>query len=190
MYDFKYQQEEIKQMQSLINDHVQEIISLAGKEKDIIKYKTDPQHDLEKELWECDNRLRFVFLSYALAIYMKFGRVSTINGIIRFQEEQDNIYLNVKKNVNGIWVPDVEAIEKYKLERWKSPHQVKRGLDFSDKGMTSYEVEFTNLYLGEEQVIYTGKHDTLLRHSVGDLGSHFHIQCDPDEYTSIRRRNY
>lgn len=189
---FKNQHNEIKSMMSLINGHIENIIILANRMRNIITFKSTPNHNLEQEFWECDNRLRFVYLSYALAMYIKFKYKTTITCILRYQEEQDNIYLNVEKLVNGIWVRDTEAIEKYKIEKWKSPHQPfltpkARAIDYSTNDMNEEEEKFTDLYLSDIQVVYTGEHNTLLRHSVGKNGKHNHFQVDPDEFTSIRR---
>lgn len=174
-------------MKEKINHNLQEIIDLASCTIDttreifkdieannkLIKFKSSNIHNLEKEFWMCDSRLRFIFLAYCSYMNMKFKYTPTITCIYRHQAEQDNIYMGNKD---------------YKIKPWCSVHQFWRGLDFRDRDQTPEMVTATLKFF--EQVIYTGTPKTILRHSVNSkAGSHFHLQSDKDENTEIQKIN-
>ena len=125
-------------------------------------------HNMAAEFETIDSRLRFVFLAYAMYMHRKFTYDATVTCVIRTDEEQDNIYANS---------------EGYKLNPWMSVHQVRRGLDFRSKDMTSEMLDATLKFFN--QVKYTGEKGTVIRHSV--VGDHFHLQVDPDGVTGIIR---
>jgi len=162
---------ETREMCNLIIQHINEQEKiLEANNNGLIRFD-NPQHDLKEEYEKCDNRLRFVFSSYVFAVWNKFKYCPRITVIERTSEEQNVIYA---------------SNSDYQKNPWMSTHQTKpcRAIDFADKDMTPEIIEFTNKYF--EQVIYTGSKKTILRHNI-NWGSHYHLQVDLDNYTSIQK---
>lgn len=186
----KHNADELYEMLDYLKGGIGELVSQALKK--IILFDKREHHDLEIEYEECDNRLRFIMDAYSAAFHRKFGIPTLIMILDRTQEEQDNIYLNVKKMDNGIWVPDTVAIERYKIDKPRSAHQAFltkrcRATDFRCGHMTVEQKQFTDNFFSDLHIVYTGEKKTMLRHSVGQYGEHYHAQVDADKYTSIGR---
>ncbi len=176
-----HQYEEAKGLMMELESTILQITKLSEL-NDIINFKEVEGHNLRAEFERCDNRLRFVFLAFAGFVFRKYKYIPTITCIDRTQEEQDNIYLNHSNQ---------ETRKQYVLKPWFSAHQAKltpavRALDFRSSDMPEAVLEDTKDFLSDDQVVYTGEKNTALHHNV--IGIHFHIQCDPDEYTSIKRK--
>ena len=165
-----YLKDHLSEMLVLADDYTKQMAVLLDKGNgDIIHFKEDTAHDLKLEYAACDSRLRFIFNSYACAVYREYKYTPTITCIFRTDAEQDDIY------------KDDPA---YQAKKVISVHQVWRGIDFRSGDMPEAVAQFTMDYF-IKQVVYTGNHDTLIRHSVG-RGDHFHLQTDSDSNTEIR----
>ena len=166
-----YLKDHLSEMLILADDYTKQMSALLEKGNGaLIHYKDDATHDLKKEFWLIDNRLRFIFLSYVAAVKMQYDYTPTITCLYRTGEEQDDIY---------------KYDPAYQVKKVISVHQVWRGLDFRSEDMSEELHRFTQDYF-LKQVIYTGKPETLIRHSVG-RGDHYHVQVSWESHTSIVR---
>jgi hypothetical protein len=166
--------QEIEDIMLMFKSHIGELerVLMDGYKTDIIIFPPKPNHNLELEFNKCDNRLHFIFLAYAGFMYRAYGYKPVITGVGRTQIEQDSIY---KNNPN------------YKKQKWISTHQTQpcRAIDFRSKDQTPEQIIITENFF--KQIDYGTDKKTLLRHSVGGHGDHFHLQVSYHESTSILR---
>lgn len=123
-----------------------------------MKFKTKREEDefLSKAV---DQRLKDLVNMIDLYMRVRYGKRTTITGVMRTQEEQDFIY---------------RANPAYQVKPWMSVHQIGRGVDIRCNDMT--EAEITDVVEVLNRIPYrTPGKSTAIRHNVG-AGDHIHIQ--------------
>jgi hypothetical protein len=127
-----------------------------------ILFKNDSAR-LKKEyedLQESNAHLFDLINDLAKFINKKFEKDLTITMILRTQEEQDEIYKNDPK---------------YKVRKFKSPHQFSHAVDLRSRDFTKDEISAIEDYLNTEYNPTNFYKWTARDHNVG-LGDHLHLQ--------------
>ena len=134
----------------------------------IIEFKT-PKLKEEFNDSRLDSRLKFIIYAIASYSYHKFGIILILTEVFRSQELQDFYYQNN---------------ENYKLNPWKSLHQIGQAVDFRTSSYKQIQLLDMKNYINNNILYNPIKFKTCLVHDIGHA-EHGHIQVDNHNFTNI-----
>lgn len=147
---------------------LQKLLSLLFPKKDNVTPILKPEFKnhsvrLETEYNNLINKNKYLYeLINDLTLYIKnnLKKSLVITMIYRTDEEQDSIY---------------KDDPKYKIKKFKSPHQFNHAVDLRSKDFTKDEIKQIEDYLNNKYNNNNYYKWTARNHNIG-LGDHFHVQ--------------